>query len=128
MIRPWLVTWNGRGGSAATPLHGSPASGSYATVRLLSALTYNVASMARGIQITFDAGDPHKLARWWVDLLGYQLVDSHDRVARLLADGLVTEADVARIDGRLFLADFVAATDPEHAGPRLFFQRFPEGK
>jgi hypothetical protein len=41
---------------------------------------------------------------------------------------LVTEADVVRIHGRLFLADFVAATDPENSGPRLFFQRFPEGK
>jgi len=84
--------------------------------------------MARGIQITFDAADPHKLARWWVSLLGYELVDSHDRVDRLLADGLVTEADVIRIDGRLFLADFAAATDPEDVGPRLFFQHVPEPK
>jgi hypothetical protein len=82
--------------------------------------------MARRIQVTFDAADPHELARWWVSLLGYRLVDSHDRVARLLAGGLVTEADVTRIDGRLFLADFVAATDPDDAGPRLFFQRVPD--
>jgi catechol 2,3-dioxygenase-like lactoylglutathione lyase family enzyme len=88
----------------------------------------NVASMARRIQITFDAADPHTLARWWVSLLGYQLADSHERVARLLADGLVTESDVVRIEGRLFLADFVAATDPENTGPRLFFQRVPEPK
>jgi len=91
-------------------------------------LADNVACMARSIQITFDAADPHELARWWVSLLGYQLVDSHERVARLLADGLVEETDVVRINGRLFLADFVAASDPDNAGPRLFFQRVPEPK
>jgi hypothetical protein len=33
-----------------------------------------------------------------------------------------------RIDGRLFLADAVAASDPMGRGPRLFFQRVPEPK
>jgi len=84
--------------------------------------------MARGIQIAFDAADPHELARWWASFLGYQIVDSHDRVARLLADGIVAEQDVVRIDGRLFLADVAAATDPENTAPRLFFQRVPEPK
>jgi hypothetical protein len=55
-------------------------------------------------------------------------VDSHDLVTRLLADNAVTEAEVARIDGRLFLANAVAASDPKGRGPRLFFQRVPEGK
>ncbi|HXW43288.1 MAG TPA: VOC family protein [Streptosporangiaceae bacterium] len=32
------------------------------------------------------------------------------------------------IGGRLFLADVVAARDPEGRGPRLFFQRVPEPK
>jgi Glyoxalase-like domain len=84
--------------------------------------------MAKGIQVTFDAADPHALARWWADMLGYQVEDSHDRVARLLSDGLVSEDEVIRADGRLFLAGAVAARDPEGLGPRLFFQRVPEGK
>jgi hypothetical protein len=58
----------------------------------------------------------------------YRIVDSHDLVTRLLADNAVTEAEVARIDGRLFLANAVAASDPKGRGPRLFFQRVPEGK
>jgi hypothetical protein len=84
--------------------------------------------MNRGVQVTFDAADPHLLARWWADLLHYQIEDSHERVARLLADGLVTETEVIRVDGRLFLAGAVAASDPEGSGPRLFFQRVPEPK
>jgi hypothetical protein len=78
--------------------------------------------------VTFDAADPHKLARWWADLLGYQIEDSHDLVTRLLSDGAVAEAEVVRIDGRLFLAGAVAASDPRGNGPRLFFQRVPEPK
>jgi hypothetical protein len=84
--------------------------------------------MARGIQVTFDAADPHRLARWWADLLHYQIEDAHELVTRLLADGAVTEAEVVRIDGRLFLAGAVAASDPKGAGPRLFFQQVPEPK
>jgi hypothetical protein len=66
--------------------------------------------------VTFDAADPHKLAHWWSDLLHYRIVDAHDLVTRLLADGAVTETEVARIDGRLFLANAVAASDPKGRG------------
>jgi glyoxalase superfamily protein len=84
--------------------------------------------MGRGVQVTFDAADPHALARWWAELLGYQIEDSHDLVSRLLADGAVTEAEVASVDGRLFLVGAVAASDPAGHGPRLFFQQVPEPK
>ena len=84
--------------------------------------------MAKGIQVTFDAADPHALARWWADLMGYQVEDAHDRVTRLLGDGIVSQDEVISIGGRLFLADVVAARDPEGRGPRLFFQRVPEPK
>jgi hypothetical protein len=84
--------------------------------------------MATGLQVTFDAADPHKLARWWASLLGYQIEDAHDLVTRLLAAGSVRETEVVSIEGRLFLAGAVAATDPEGRGPRLFFQRVPEPK
>jgi Glyoxalase-like domain len=84
--------------------------------------------MGRGIQVTFDAADPHTLARWWAALLHYQVEDSHELVTRLLTDGAIAEAEVIRVDGRLFLADAVAASDPTGDGPRLFFQRVPEPK
>jgi hypothetical protein len=84
--------------------------------------------MPRGLQVTFDATDPHALARWWADLVGYQVEDNHDLVSGLLADGVVQEEEVVRIDGRLSFADAVAANDPEGAGPRFYFQRVPEPK
>jgi hypothetical protein len=31
--------------------------------------------MGRGIQVRFDAADPHRLARWWADLLRYRIED-----------------------------------------------------
>ncbi len=84
--------------------------------------------MARGVQVTFDAADPHALASWWAALLDYRVEDGHDFIAGLLADGVIVEADVVRRDGRLFFADAVAASDPEGHGPRLFFQRVTEAK
>jgi Glyoxalase-like domain len=82
--------------------------------------------MARQVQVTFDATDPHRLAAWWSELLGYEIETGHELVSGLLASGVVTESDVVRIDGALFFADAVAARDPEGTGPRLYFQRVPE--
>jgi hypothetical protein len=31
------------------------------------------------VQVTFDAGDPHRLAAWWSDLLGYE-IESGDEI------------------------------------------------
>ena len=84
--------------------------------------------MARGVQVTFDALDPHGLVRWWADLLGYRVEDGHDMVASLLADGVIGESDTVRIGGQLFFADAVAASDPEGRGPRMYFQRVDEPK
>jgi Glyoxalase-like domain len=84
--------------------------------------------MDRRIQVTFDAADPHELARWWANALHYEIEDCHDLVTGLVADGVVAESDVLRRDGRLFFADAVAASDPLAAGPRLYFQRVPEPK
>ncbi|MHB1930885.1 MAG: VOC family protein [Acidimicrobiales bacterium] len=84
--------------------------------------------MARRVQVTFDAGDPHSLCRWWVALLGYEVEDHHDFVARLLEEGAVREDQVVTLDGRLHFADGAAATDREGGGPRLYFQRVPEAK
>jgi glyoxalase superfamily protein len=80
------------------------------------------------VQVTFDAADPHRLAAWWADLLGYAVEDNHEVVSGLLESGVVTDADVVEIDGRRFFADAAAATDPDGEGPRLLFQRVPEGK
>lgn len=84
--------------------------------------------MARPIQVTFDTAAPYAQATWWAELLGYVVEDHHDGIAKMLEQGVVTDDQVMTVDGRLHFADLVGASDPEGSGPRLLFQRVPEGK
>lgn len=59
----------------------------------------------REIQITFDCAEPVRVARFWCEALGYVLPEGAD-------------------DDETWSA----AADPTGAGPRLYFQRVPEGK
>ncbi len=66
--------------------------------------TFGPMSSSTPFQVTFDCAEPVRVARFWAETLGYQAEydDEHDKWA--------------------------AALDPAGAGPRLFFQRVPEGK
>jgi Glyoxalase-like domain len=69
--------------------------------------------------ITFDCADPQKLSFFWADVFGYPHgVWTDAEKADLLAQGM-TEEELA-LKG--------VAEDPEGLGPRLFFQKVPEGK
>lgn len=57
---------------------------------------------SKEFQVTFDCADPDRVARFWCEVLGY--LPSED-------------------DGEAY-----AATDPDGIGPRLYFQKVPEGK
>jgi catechol 2,3-dioxygenase-like lactoylglutathione lyase family enzyme len=59
----------------------------------------------RQFQVTFDCADPERVARFWCEVLGYVVPPGQ------------------RDTGSAF-----ACVDPAGAGPRLFFQRVPEGK
>ncbi|MEU4566017.1 VOC family protein [Micromonospora sp. NPDC023956] len=78
--------------------------------------------MARDVQITFDCADPAGLAAFWAEALGYRLqappggFESWEQA--LEAMGVPPERR----------NDASAVADPDGAGPRLFFQRVPEGK
>ncbi|XRQ05265.1 VOC family protein [Actinomadura welshii] len=78
--------------------------------------------MTRDIQITFDCADPAALSAFWAEALGYRLQDPPGHFATwdeaLEAMGVPPERR----------NDASAVMDPEGAGPRLFFQRVPEGK
>ncbi|NES16497.1 MULTISPECIES: VOC family protein [Micromonospora] len=78
--------------------------------------------MARDIQITFDCADPAGLATFWAEALGYRLQDPpagfESWEQALAAMGVPPERR----------NDASAVVDPDGAGPRLFFQRVPEGK
>ena len=54
------------------------------------------------VQVTFDCADPDRVARFWAEALGYDVLDD---------------------EGAAY-----AAADPNGVGPRLYFQRVPEGK
>ncbi|MGN9845283.1 VOC family protein [Nonomuraea sp. H19] len=78
--------------------------------------------MARDVQITFDCADPAGLAAFWAEALGYQ-VQGPPRGFESWEQAL--EAMGVPPERR---NDASAAVDPEGSGPRLFFQRVPEGK
>ena len=61
---------------------------------------------AKEFQVTFDCAEPERVARFWAEVLGYVVapLPPEDR------------------------GSWAACTDPLGAGPRLFFQRVPEGK
>ncbi|MEU5526417.1 VOC family protein [Micromonospora chersina] len=76
----------------------------------------------RTVQITFDCADPAGLAAFWATTLGYRLQDPpggfESWEQALDAMGVPPERR----------NDASAVVDPAGTGPRLFFQRVPEGK
>src|SRR3954452_15486522 len=71
-------------------------------------------------QVTFDCADPERVARFWCEALGY--------VVPPPPEGFASWEDFscslpAERQGEAF-----ACVDPTGVGPRLFFQRVPEGK
>jgi hypothetical protein len=57
----------------------------------------------RQFQVTFDCAEPERVARFWCEVLGYVMPSPDGGSAS-------------------------ACMDPSGVGPRLFFQRVPEGK
>lgn len=78
--------------------------------------------MARDVQITFDCADPAALATFWAEALGYQL---QDPPGGFESWEQALEAMGVPPDRR---NDASALVDTDGSGPRLFFQRVPEGK
>jgi Glyoxalase-like domain len=78
--------------------------------------------MARDVQITFDCADPAGLAAFWAEALGYQLqgppegFESWEQALRAMSVPPENRNNASRV------------VDPKGSGPRLFFQRVPEGK
>jgi len=73
------------------------------------------------IQVVFDAAEPEKLAEFWGLALGY--------VTEPPPEGFASWEEFAR-DAGIPEEDFGAQAsriDPAGEGPRLYFQRVPEG-
>ena len=76
----------------------------------------------REVQVTFDCHDPAALAGFWCEVLGYAVEsppEGFDSWEAFLESVGVPESEWNSAS---------AAEDPEGDGPRLFFQRVPEGK
>ncbi|MFI6102043.1 VOC family protein [Lentzea sp. NPDC051213] len=74
----------------------------------------------RQVQVTFDCAEPERVARFWCEVLGYVVPPPPPGFASWDAfNSSLPEAD----QGSAF-----ACVDPTGVGPRLFFQRVPEGK
>jgi hypothetical protein len=68
------------------------------------------------------------MARFWAEALGYEKENHVEFVRELLDAGRIRKDATVNVDGGTQFADVSASRDPEGAGPRLFFQRVPEGK
>lgn len=87
-------------------------------------------SDVRQVQITFDCADPEVLSRFWAAALryvnpappGHELPAGQDVFEAWHA--FLEKAGVPESEWN----SASAAEDPEGIGPRLFFQRVPEGK
>ncbi|GAA4792156.1 VOC family protein [Streptomyces sanyensis] len=71
-------------------------------------------------QVTFDCAVPERVARFWCEVLGYVMPPPSAEFA--------TWEDYRRAQPPEKQGSWAACQDPSGAGPRLYFQRVPEGK
>ena len=78
--------------------------------------------MATNIQVVFDCADPLKQAGFWAEALHYRMPDPPGDFA--------TWEEWARAEGipEENWNDAAGIEDPDGEGPRLYFQKVPEGK
>ena len=77
-------------------------------------------STVRQFQVTFDCAEPERVARFWCEVLGY--------VVPPPPEGFESWEDFSRVLPPEDQGSRFACVDPTGVGPRLFFQRVPEGK
>jgi hypothetical protein len=85
--------------------------------------------MAFDFQVTIDSSDPHELADWWAEALGWK-VDAQDAsfIRRMVESGAAAEADTTEHRGALVWKVGAGLTSPDPGRPRLLFQAVPEAK
>lgn len=77
-------------------------------------------SSVKQIQVTFDCAEPERVARFWCEVLGY--------VAPPPPEGFATWDGFNRSLPPEEQDSWFDCSDPSGVGPRLYFQRVPEGK
>ncbi|WP_326783334.1 VOC family protein [Streptomyces sp. NBC_00151] len=77
-------------------------------------------SSVKQFQVTFDCEQPERVARFWCEVLGY--------VVPPPPAGFATWDDYGRSQPAEEQGSWFACADPTGVGPRLYFQRVPEGR
>ncbi|MCC9307267.1 VOC family protein [Kitasatospora sp. RB6PN24] len=76
-------------------------------------------SSIREFQVTFDCAEPERVARFWCEVLGYVAPPPK---------GFATWEEYDQSRAPEDRGSWFACSDPTGVGPRLYFQRVPEGK
>jgi hypothetical protein len=89
--------------------------------------------MPYDIQIAVDATEPHMLADWWAETLGWVVEPSDETfIRKMIAEGYATDADTLTHNGALVWRDGAAIRHPDAPSglsrPRILFQLVPESK
>ncbi|MGW7342861.1 VOC family protein [Streptomyces sp. NPDC054854] len=77
-------------------------------------------SSIKQFQVTFDCAEPERVARFWCEVLGYVAPTPPERFATW--DDFNGSLPPEQRDS------WFACSDPSGVGPRMYFQRVPEGK
>lgn len=81
------------------------------------------------VQVTFDSVDPHALASWWADALGWVKEPTDEPfIRRMIEQGFATEDDTTTYEGTLVWKGGAGVIRSDGRSPRLHFQLVPEAK
>ena len=88
---------------------------------------------ALAFQVVLDSADPHTLADWWGETLGWQVEPSDEGfIRRMIAEGYASETDTKLHRGTLVWAEGQAIRQPDapEGSPcaRILFMAVPEAK
>jgi hypothetical protein len=85
--------------------------------------------MAFDFQVVIDSSNPHVLADWWAEALGWQVEPQDESfIRRMVETGAASEEDTTRHRGALVWKIGAALTSPDAGRPRVLFQEVPEAK
>lgn len=84
-------------------------------------------------QVTLDCADPHVLAEWWAETLGWDVEPTNEAFIRqMIAAGHASDADTREYRGQLWWAAGAAIRQPDapegSSCRRMLFQVVPEPK
>ncbi len=87
--------------------------------------------MAYEFQVTVDCADPHALADWWAETLGWPVEpQDEDFIRRMISEGYADDSETTLHNGKLVWKGGSAIRHPDGLmrAPRVLFQSVPEGK